>query len=198
MYRTRPVVFDHFEDDENGDWREAIHALRDLIDGVANSPGVVVLKHPGDPIMGDSHEISVLRFAAVCVNRYMIKCNAPTFTIADVIDHGLENLVPDSHVERDSKMVEDPSIPMARVGVSILATGNEKVRRVHNRLLPNKARCAKCGGVVQSNHRHDFVSCECGEISLDGGNDYWMVVGDIGSVVRLDWDGTETCGENQG
>jgi len=36
----------------------------------------------------------------------------------------------------------------------------------------NKARCKLCGDVAESKHRHDFVWCACGEISVDGGNDY--------------------------
>jgi len=36
----------------------------------------------------------------------------------------------------------------------------------------NKARCKLCGDVVESKHRHDFVWCKCGEIAVDGGNDY--------------------------
>lgn len=40
------------------------------------------------------------------------------------------------------------------------------------RILRNVARCNKCGGVIESRHRHDFVSCGCGATSVDGGKDY--------------------------
>lgn len=36
----------------------------------------------------------------------------------------------------------------------------------------NKAKCKVCGDVIESKHRHDFVRCSCGEISVDGGKDY--------------------------
>lgn len=36
----------------------------------------------------------------------------------------------------------------------------------------NTAKCKVCGDVIESKHRHDFVSCSCGEISVDGGKDY--------------------------
>jgi|694.fasta_scaffold118432_4 hypothetical protein len=36
----------------------------------------------------------------------------------------------------------------------------------------NRAKCRKCGDIVWSTHRHDFTSCSCGAISLDGGYDY--------------------------
>lgn len=35
----------------------------------------------------------------------------------------------------------------------------------------NIAKCRQCGDVIESKHRHDFVSCRCGAISLDGGMD---------------------------
>lgn len=36
----------------------------------------------------------------------------------------------------------------------------------------NKARCRKCLDEIESKHRHDFVVCKCGKISVDGGKDY--------------------------
>lgn len=40
------------------------------------------------------------------------------------------------------------------------------------KILINKAKCKICGDVVISKDRHDFVECRCGEISVDGGQDY--------------------------
>lgn len=37
----------------------------------------------------------------------------------------------------------------------------------------NRAKCGICKDVIKSIHRHDFVSCKCGNIFVDGGNDYW-------------------------
>ena len=37
----------------------------------------------------------------------------------------------------------------------------------------NRAKCALCNSVIISTHVHDFVSCKCGEIFIDGGNEYW-------------------------
>lgn len=36
----------------------------------------------------------------------------------------------------------------------------------------NKAQCRVCGDIIESKHRHDFVSCKCDEIFVDGGKDY--------------------------
>lgn len=40
------------------------------------------------------------------------------------------------------------------------------------RIIKNAARCKKCGDVIESKHRHDFVGCKCGAIAVDGGREY--------------------------
>jgi len=39
-------------------------------------------------------------------------------------------------------------------------------------LLRNAAKCLRCDEEIESRHRHDFVSCRCGDIFVDGGPDY--------------------------
>lgn len=36
----------------------------------------------------------------------------------------------------------------------------------------NRAKCRLCGEVIESISTHDFKTCSCGEISVDGGMDY--------------------------
>ena len=36
----------------------------------------------------------------------------------------------------------------------------------------NRAKCKKCEKVIESLHRHDFKTCKCGAIFVDGGKDY--------------------------
>jgi len=36
----------------------------------------------------------------------------------------------------------------------------------------NKAKCLKCGDVIESFHIHDYRKCHCGNLSVDGGLDY--------------------------
>ena len=40
------------------------------------------------------------------------------------------------------------------------------------RIIENSAKCLKCGDKIVSKHRHDYVTCSCGNISVDGGLDY--------------------------
>ena len=39
-------------------------------------------------------------------------------------------------------------------------------------IFRNSAKCLKCGHEIESKHRHDYVSCKCGAIAVDGGHDY--------------------------
>ncbi len=36
----------------------------------------------------------------------------------------------------------------------------------------NAAHCHKCGDIIESLYRHDFVTCSCGQVSVDGGLAY--------------------------
>lgn len=40
------------------------------------------------------------------------------------------------------------------------------------RILRNAVRCVHCGEVIESNYCHDFKTCRCGCVSVDGGHDY--------------------------
>jgi len=39
--------------------------------------------------------------------------------------------------------------------------------------IKNIAKCLLCGDIIESKYTHDFVTCKCGNLSVDGGNDYW-------------------------
>lgn len=39
-------------------------------------------------------------------------------------------------------------------------------------IIENKARCKKCGDIIESKHVHDYVKCKCGAIAVDGGHYY--------------------------
>ena len=40
------------------------------------------------------------------------------------------------------------------------------------RIIHNRIRCNNCGDVIESEYRHDFKSCRCGLVSVDGGHSY--------------------------
>ena len=54
-------------------------------------------------------------------------------------------------------------------------------------IIENTAVCLSCGDKIFSMHRHDFVTCTCGAISVDGGQSYLRRVGDFGNAMDLSW-----------
>ena len=43
----------------------------------------------------------------------------------------------------------------------------------------NRAKCFKCGDVVESTHVHDFKYCSCKSMAVDGGPDYLRRLGNL-------------------
>lgn len=41
-----------------------------------------------------------------------------------------------------------------------------------DKILINKAKCLMCNDIIVSRHRHDFVTCSCGSLAVDGGKEY--------------------------
>lgn len=47
-------------------------------------------------------------------------------------------------------------------------------------IIQNAVSCNCCGDFIVSKHRHDFVTCSCGAVSVDGGQAYLRRVGGFG------------------
>lgn len=43
---------------------------------------------------------------------------------------------------------------------------------MRNRIIVNKAMCKKCGDIIESTHVHDYKTCKCKAIAVDGGKEY--------------------------
>ena len=41
--------------------------------------------------------------------------------------------------------------------------------------MRNRIQCLLCNEVIESKHRHDYQTCSCGNVSVDGGQDYCKV-----------------------
>lgn len=52
------------------------------------------------------------------------------------------------------------------------------------RLTRNASQCRRCEVVIESTYRHDFKSCKCGDIFVDGG----LVYRRIGWKDDAQWD----------
>lgn len=47
----------------------------------------------------------------------------------------------------------------------------EETKKI-KRIKCNCAQCDVCGEILISKYRHDFKQCKCGNIFVDGGNEY--------------------------
>jgi len=58
--------------------------------------------------------------------------------------------------------------------------------------MKNRAKCKLCNSIIESFHRYDYVTCSCGEIAVDGGNEYFKAsAGDFNNFLRVDDEGNE-------
>lgn len=66
-------------------------------------------------------------------------------------------------------------------------------------IIQNAVICNKCDDFIVSKHRHDFVTCSCGAISVDGGQSYLRRSGAIFDCIDMSWelpDGTyQACAD---
>lgn len=53
------------------------------------------------------------------------------------------------------------------------------------KIIKNANQCRKCGDVIESKHVHDFVSCSCGAVAVDGGHDYLRRCGNKEDIIEL-------------
>jgi DNA-directed RNA polymerase subunit RPC12/RpoP len=54
-------------------------------------------------------------------------------------------------------------------------------------IIENAVTCMACGDRIFSKHRHDFVTCTCGAVSVDGGQEYLRRVGDFSNAMDHSW-----------
>lgn len=59
-------------------------------------------------------------------------------------------------------------------------------------ILVNKIKCKKCGDVIESKSVHDFKSCKCGAVAVDGGHCYLRRCGS-----REDWEDLSVMDETE-
>lgn len=45
-------------------------------------------------------------------------------------------------------------------------------------LILNAIKCLACQDIIKSTHRHDYKSCKCGKVAVDGGLEYRRRTGD--------------------
>lgn len=82
--------------------------------------------------------------------------------------------------KEEKKNIQAPSsnrVPVVRTVLERMKDGEHftiKERRAFD-IGPwqfNRAKCLLCSHVIRSVHRHDYVVCPCGNLSVDGGSWY--------------------------
>ena len=53
------------------------------------------------------------------------------------------------------------------------------------KIIKNSIRCNHCGDLIVSNYTHDFKTCSCGRVSVDGGHDYLRRCGQRSDYTEL-------------
>lgn len=51
-------------------------------------------------------------------------------------------------------------------------------------ILQNEIECRLCGDIIFSMHGHDFVTCKCGAVSVDGGQAYLKRSGELENIIE--------------
>lgn len=58
--------------------------------------------------------------------------------------------------------------------------------------MKNKAKCKLCSDIIESKFKNDFVKCSCGQIWIDGGEEYYRSgAEDYRNFLRIDEEGNE-------
>lgn len=55
-------------------------------------------------------------------------------------------------------------------------------------IIQNAVTCNKCDDFIVSKHRHDFVTCKCGAVSVDGGQSYLRRTGALFDCIDHSWE----------
>lgn len=55
----------------------------------------------------------------------------------------------------------------------------------YRQIVRNMAQCLKCKDVITSYHGHDYKTCTCGSLSVDGGMNYLKRAGEISNCKEL-------------
>lgn len=55
-------------------------------------------------------------------------------------------------------------------------------------IVQNAVICNSCNDFIVSKTRHSMVTCKCGAISVDGGQEYLRRVGDFHNCTEMSWE----------
>ena len=54
------------------------------------------------------------------------------------------------------------------------------------KLIKNTFKCLYCEDIIESKRHYDYVTCNCGKSSCDGGDSYTRLIGDLNMIERIE------------
>lgn len=79
---------------------------------------------------------------------------------------------------RDRFTLSDETIAIIEILAPLVPEEEDVPKYTPLKIVTNKIMCNACNDVIESKHRHDFKTCKCGIVSVDGGKDYLRRCGD--------------------
>ena len=58
-------------------------------------------------------------------------------------------------------------------------------------IILNRAKCNKCNDIITSYHGHDYITCKCGLIAVDGGTNYLRRTGEPSDMTEMSIDSSK-------
>ena len=58
-------------------------------------------------------------------------------------------------------------------------------------IVKNEVKCDHCKDIIESTDTHDFKTCSCGMVSIDGGYDYCLSHNIVPDIIMGDFDSSE-------
>lgn len=49
----------------------------------------------------------------------------------------------------------------------------------------NKIQCKNCGDIIELKDRYGFKRCSCGKVAVDGGKEYFKIIGNKEDYIEL-------------
>ena len=53
------------------------------------------------------------------------------------------------------------------------------------KLIKNAFKCLYCNDIIESKHHYDYVTCNCGKSSCDGGDSYIRLIDDLNMMQNM-------------
>lgn len=86
-------------------------------------------------------------------------------------------------VKKNANLIDLKALEMVHIWLKDMITKQtpqkERIRLGLGNIYENQIKCTSCNTLIRSKYKHDFVTCPCGSVSVDGGSHYLKRSGNI-------------------